>query len=142
MPILGLVGMGISSYLTYVDLKGIKPVCLPLSDCNAVLSSAYSHFLGVPLALLGLLMYTVLTCLGLLLLRKKNEGGLMALATFSLALTGTLYSGYLFYLQLSEIHAFCTWCLASALVVTAITALSLRRLFTSRQYSAKTHTSA
>ena len=122
--------MGISSYLTYVDLKGIPPLCLPLSDCNAVLSSAYSHFMGVPIALLGLLMYTVLTCLGFLLLRKKNEGGLIALATFSLSLTGTLYSGYLFYLQLSEIHAFCTWCLASAVVVTTIMALSLKMLFT------------
>jgi len=130
VPILGLVGMGISSYLTYVHWTGEEAVCLPLTDCTTVLTSPYAEVWGVPLSLLGLLMYTLLTGLGFWLLRTKDGGqGLIALVTYAVALTGTLYSAYLFYLEAFEIHAFCPWCLASGLVVVTILVLSLRSLF-------------
>lgn len=129
VPILGLMGMGISSYLTYVHWTEVEPVCLPMTDCASVLSSPYAHLWSIPLSLLGLLMYVFLTSMGFLLLREKSEwNGLIALGTYAVALSGTLYSAYLFYLELFEIHAFCSWCLASCLVVTSILVLSLKKL--------------
>ncbi|MDP2744346.1 MAG: vitamin K epoxide reductase family protein, partial [Dehalococcoidia bacterium] len=133
VAVLALVGVFISGYLTYVELKGIEPVCLPEAACDVVLSSPYARVWGVPLALLGLLMYALLMGLGLLDRgRKTGKQGLAPVGIFSVALAGTLYSAYLFYLQAVEIHAFCTWCLASALVVSAILVLSGRRLIVAR----------
>ena len=133
IPILGIAGMAISGYLTYVELKGVEPVCLPGADCNAVLASRYSHLWGIPVSIFGLLMYALLTFFGFLLWRGRNEReNLVTLAVFTVALSGTLYSAYLFYLQLVEIHAFCTWCIASALVVLSILVLSLRNLLVAR----------
>ncbi len=139
IPILGLVGMGISGYLTYTGWKGLEPVCLPVSDCASVLASPYARVGGIPLAVLGLAMYGVLTGLGLWL-RATGSGarqGPVTLALYVVALGGTLYSAYLFYLQLTEIHAFCTWCLASAAVVSAILLLSIKQLFALRKVPAQ-----
>ncbi len=129
VPILGLVGVGISAYLTYVHYAKVKAICLPQANCDAVLASPYAQMWGVPLSLIGALMYAFLSALGFLFLRQRNEGeGLIALGTYAIALSGTLYSAYLFYLELFEIHAFCTWCLASALVIVCILVLSLVNL--------------
>jgi uncharacterized membrane protein len=134
IPILGFVGLCISGYLTYVSWKVVEPVCLPLSDCSTVLANPYAKVQGVSLAVLGLAMYVVLTGLGLLGWQAKNpREGLISLGTYGVALTGTLYSAYLFYLELFEIHAVCTWCLASALVVAIILVLSLRRLLAAEE---------
>ena len=48
---------------------------------------------------------------------------------YSAALAGTLYSLYLVYLEIFEIHAFCSWCLASGLVMATMLVLSLRMVF-------------
>ena len=134
IPILGFVGLGISGYLTYVTWKGVEPLCLPLSDCSTVLASPYAKVRGVPVALLGLVMYAVLTGLGLWGWRgRKSWQGLIYLGTYGVALTGTLYSAYLFYVELFEIHAFCTWCLVSALIVAIILALSARMVIVAGQ---------
>ena len=47
----------------------------------------------------------------------------LASVTFAVALSGTLSSGYLTYLELFEIEAICVWCVASAGIVTAIAVL-------------------
>lgn len=126
IPILGLVGMGISGYLTYIHYQWTEPICLGGLDCNSVLFSPYAQVWGLPISLLGFLMYALLTVCGLLLLRKQKEGSSMiALGIYAMALSGTLYSVYLIYRELFTIHAFCSWCLGSALVMTSILALSI-----------------
>ena len=129
LPILGLLGMTISAYLAYVHLFNIKPICLPGTDCETVLASPYARFLGIPLGFWGLAMYALLTGLGLLLLRGgSRDKGLIILGIFGTALGGFLYSLYLIYLEIFTIHAFCMWCLFSAIVITIIFVLSLRML--------------
>ncbi len=115
--------------------KGLEPICLPISDCASVLASPYARVMGVPLAVLGLAMYSILTSLGLWLWAAGGGArlGPVTLATYVVALGGTLYSAYLFFLQLTEIHALCTWCLSSAAVVTAILVLSIKYLFASNK---------
>lgn len=100
---LGLVGMGISGYMTYVEVRGVHPLCLPGTDCLTVLASPYAHILGVPVALLGLLMYSLLTVLGLLLLgRTSAKHEMIVPAVFTVSLAGTLYSAYLLTLSFSK----------------------------------------
>ena len=130
IPILGMLGMGISGYLGFSYWLGEEPMCFGGSGCGHVFTSPYSHIWGIPLPLLGLAMYVVLTGLGLLVLKLRgNARPFVALSIYTVALAGTLYSACLTYLQFAVIHALCTWCLASALVVTSIFILSLRGLF-------------
>lgn len=129
IPVLGLIGMGISSYLTYIHYRSINSVCLLASNCDLVLTSPYARVWGIPLSLFGLLMYACLTILGFLMLtnniKRKN---LIATGIYSLALSGTMFSIYLYYLEIFEIHAFCSWCIASSLVIFSLFALSLVNL--------------
>jgi uncharacterized membrane protein len=133
IPILGALGMGISGYLAILYLQDREPVCFGSSDCGYIFSSSYSRIWGVvPLPLAGWAMYAVLTGLGLLAQwDKKKPSPRAALGMYTVALAGTLYSACLTYLQVSVIHAFCPWCLASAVIVTCIFLISLKGLFTS-----------
>jgi uncharacterized membrane protein len=128
IPVLGLAGMGISGYLTYVHYRWVEPVCFAGLDCNSVLFSPYATLWAVPISLLGLVMYSFLTVGGLFLLHKqKRVSSLSALGIYTLAFSGVLYSLFLIYREF-KMHAFCSWCLASALVITCILGLSLLNL--------------
>jgi len=139
IPILGLAGMGISGYLTYIHYQNLNSICLFGAKCDEVLTSPYSQIWGIPLALFGLFMYAVLTVMGLLLLSKRiARQDLLALGIYAVALSGTLFSIYLYYLEIFEIHAFCTWCIASSLVMFSLLACSLINLkksgFSSKEF--------
>lgn len=128
--ILALVGGAISGYLAYVHYRGVSALCLPGMECDEVLSSAYAQFAGVPLSLLGLGMYVVLAVLGFLLWWGSGERRQwFALAAYAVALSATLFSLYLYYLEIFEIEAFCTWCVASSLVVFALMVLTSVSLY-------------
>lgn len=128
--VLSLLGAGISGYLVYAHFFKINPVCLPSAPCEVVLTTRYADMWGVPLSLLGLLMY-----LGLIVLNagqiviKAEKRTLAAIGVYSLSLAGTLFSLYLLYLEAFVIHGYCTWCLASGIVILTSLILSLVNLF-------------
>ncbi len=127
---LGLAAVGAmdSAYLTWIKLANTQALCTGVGDCETVNNSVYSEINGIPLAMLGLGMYLAV----MLLLALEDRVGWLETygpqAVFGLALTGTLYSAYLTYLELFVIHAICPYCVVSAVVVTAILVLSIRRL--------------
>lgn len=132
-PALGLVGILISGYLTYVHYKNVTAICLFNIECDAVLSSQYSTMWGIPLSLFGLLMYLILIVLGLWSLQVKEElRGILDLGIYTIALSGTLFSLYLYYLEIIEIQAFCSWCIGSSVIIISILVLSLIDLFRGR----------
>ncbi len=64
--ILSLIGLALSIYLTYAHFTGKALTGCPttgLVNCTLVTTSAQSRFLGVPVAILGLATYLVLTAL-------------------------------------------------------------------------------
>lgn len=131
---LALVGTGVAAYLSWVAVDSEQqPFCSGVGDCQAVQSSEFAEIGGIPIAVLGLGMYV--TLLALVAARRfwsgAAEAGLdrpMASATFGVALSGALYSGYLTYLELFEIEAICAWCVTSAVIVTLIMVLSVADL--------------
>jgi uncharacterized membrane protein len=129
VPLLTLVGMGISGYLAYEHYLNLAPICPFGAHCDAVLTSPYSQIWGVPLSLLGLLMYAALLLLSLLLWVKKEWSGLLALSIYAFALASLLFTLYLYYLEIFEIQAFCTWCIGSSIVVLLIFIFSIFNLF-------------
>jgi len=126
---LSVVGSGISGYLVYAHFFKINPVCLPFAKCETVLTSRYAEMWGVPLSLLGLLMYLALVGLCLWQLPKRNKSkSFTAAGIYTLALAGTLFSLYLLYLEAFVIHDYCTWCLASGIVILTMLIVSLVNL--------------
>lgn len=121
IPCLCLVGLGVGSYLAYVEVNQVKAVCGPVGECNVVQTSDYALLLGVPVAVWGVLNY-----LGVATLwagQKYLEGrlaGLSLLGLLGLTLFGTLFSICLTCLELFVIHAICAWCLGSAVTTTAL----------------------
>ncbi len=124
--LLSAAGVLVAAYLSWVALGDGEVACGPVGDCHTVQSSRYSEVVGVPVALLGLGMYVAL--LGLAVVALVAGGGApraIAAWTFAFSLGGVLYSAYLTYLELAVIDAICSWCVVSALLVTAIFGLSV-----------------
>jgi uncharacterized membrane protein len=105
---LDLVGLGIASYLSSVELRGELPNCGPLHGCEQVALSEYSRVGGVPVAVFGVALSLVLFCLALAWWRT-DDGRLLA-AHYGLSLLGVVFELYFTYLELFVIGAVCVWC--------------------------------
>src|SRR4029450_7198026 len=94
-----------------------------------VQSSSYAVVAGIPIAILGLLMYV--TMLGLVAVRLKRPDLYAAttMAAGAIALTGLLYSAYLTYVELFVIDAICQWCVVSAVLMTLSLGVAGTRAF-------------
>jgi uncharacterized membrane protein len=126
MCILALAGIGVAGYLTWAYVGHQAIMCGQSEGCDQVRDSVYSHVFGIPVSGLGLLAY--LTLLGLVFLRARAPDTVVdyiPLALFGISLMGVLYSAYLTFLEVYVILAICRWCVASAVIMTAIFVLSL-----------------
>jgi uncharacterized membrane protein len=129
--VLAVAGLGISAYLTYVEVTRSSVLCGPIGNCDAVQTSAYATLLGVPVAILGALGYAGIIFLWIV--RRLATGRLSQLASLALlalVVVAVLFSVYLTLIELLVLHAICTWCVSSAVVVTlllAITASEIKR---------------
>lgn len=124
--ILGLCGMGISGYLTYGYLVNVSIGCPFNANCDLIQASPYAYMWEVPVPLLGLLMYAALTLMGCLLLIKRAEWeNIISLGIYGISLAGVIFTGYLYYLEIFVLHAFCSWCIVSSIVIVIIFILSL-----------------
>jgi uncharacterized membrane protein len=119
---LGLAGVGIAGYLTYVHYAGLHPICGISHGCETVQTSRYASLLRVPVALLGLITYILI----LASLRIRGERAL--LGGYALTLIAFLFSSYLTYREVFTIHAICTWCVSSAIVFTLLAILGAVRV--------------
>ncbi len=120
------LGIGISGYLSLVDLTTVPLYCPGGSaGCTEVLSSMYARIGGVPIAALGLTMYLGLFGMALVCLRSADPAFSSLAGIFALSLVGVIFSGYLtFFVEAVILRQFCNWCLVSAGTVTAIASLS------------------
>jgi len=130
IPVLGLAGMGVAAYLTVTHYQSSDVICLFNAKCDAVLSSSYSTIWNIPLSLFGLVMYAVITILGALMLRSESEWEhMIALGVYATALAGMVFTGYLYSLEIFVLHAFCSWCIISSIILALIFVLSIFNFF-------------
>jgi uncharacterized membrane protein len=120
--VLGLVGLGVASYLTYIHYTGDAPICAISHGCETVQHSEWSKLAGIPVALLGLIGYVGI----LAALFVPGETGLVAAAGQSLI--GFGFSAYLTYREIWTIDAICIWCVSSACILTLLTVVTVTRL--------------
>jgi uncharacterized membrane protein len=108
-------GFVISLYLTLAHYRGYVSPCYVVHGCEAVQTSKYSVILGVPLALLGTLFFALMFYLGIGLLTGPRL--LLVRAYKVLAFLGALAIIPLFLLQAIVLDAFCTYCVATEVVM-------------------------
>ena len=127
--IAAIIGALDSIYLSWVKLSHNETLCAPgLGDCFTVNTSVYSEIYGVPIALFGLAAYLLIIAIFLFESRSAflQENGSMAL--FGISLIGVLYSIYLSYLEAYVIHAWCPYCVLSAVMIVVVFIVSIFRL--------------
>ena len=121
---LALAGLAISVYLTIVHYDHSALVCVSGGGgCEKVQTSDYAELGGVPVALIGAIGYALI----LASLALPGDTGRFAGAL--LVLVGLGFSLYLTYLELFVIDAICQWCVASAVLMMLLLAVSAARAY-------------
>ena len=124
--VLCLLGIFVAGYLAWSYLGGTEPYCGGTESCAEVQNSSYADVAGIPVPVIGLVGYALL--LGLSLLRGRLSAELdfyLPVLSFGAALIGVLYSAYLTYIEAYVLLAWCYWCVASAVIITAIWVLTI-----------------
>lgn len=122
MIVLAIAGLGVATYLTIVHYAGLKPACTAGQSCIKVQTSQWSKLDGIPVALLGLIGYVGI--LATLFAPDREE---TRLATLGLTLVGFGFSAYLTWREGHSIHAYCEWCVSSAVIMTVLLGCSVAR---------------
>jgi len=123
VAVLACLGTLISAFSLHHHFSRSKTSFCDLSqsfNCDLVNRSAYSSFLGIPVALIGVIGYLLILALATLY-RQKAETPVMLLSASS---GGTAFALYLTYIEGHVIHAWCILCLSSLIVICAITVSS------------------
>ncbi len=124
--VLSLAGLGVSIYLTIDHFAKIPPVCVANSvfNCEKVTTSAQSYFLGIPVAMLGLGFYVVMTAINLPMLQKASDRRIHV-ARLVLAGVGMIFVLYLISAELLIIGNICIWCTSVHVITFLIFALTV-----------------
>ena len=120
IAVLSLCGLADAIYLTIEHITGQSVRCTITSGCSEVLSSSYAVVGGYPLASIGALAYFTVFSLSILALFGYR---IAAALLIPLVLAMCLVSIWLIYLQAFVIHAFCQFCLLSAIISFSLTGL-------------------
>ncbi len=118
--VIALLGLGDGIFLTVEHITGRTAQCIASSGCQDVLSSKYATVGPVPLAAIGALAYFTAFSTALL-----AAFGSVRSRKFLMLVVGMMFatSLWLLYVQAFVLHAFCDYCLFSAGVSTALTAI-------------------
>ena len=116
--VLVVIGLGLSAYLTYEHYTDNATLACSIGgavDCAKVTTSAWSTFMGVPVALLGLVFFAVALALCLPRTWRRPEAWLDAVRLGWMTV-GVGMVLYLIWAELFRIHAICLWCTAVHIV--------------------------
>lgn len=126
VSILSLMGLLISLYLLAHSFGLTGPVMCGIGDCEAVQASPYSHIGPIPISGIGTVGYLLLLVLAFLGLQPRfTRSKVVSLLLLGGSLLGVAFSVYLTYLEAFVIHAWCQWCVGSAVIITVIFILLL-----------------
>lgn len=123
---LTLLGLFDSLYLTWVYASPAHAMVCLGSGCDEVRASRFAHILGLPTPLYGVAMYGTLALLLLLEPLVPPATAALFRQLFSLiAALGVAASLVLTLIEAFVIHAWCAWCVVSAIAIAFIFLLSL-----------------
>ena len=109
-----VVGIAVAFYDAYQLYNGQALWCPPpINGCNEVANSPYARIYNLPVGYFGVVYYLYMFGLAALLAFDPFSRGLR-FAALAYSALGVSFSIYFMYLQIAFIHAFCIYCLVSA----------------------------
>ncbi len=118
---LALAGIFVATYLLLYKLGKIGNLSCSIGSCETVNTSKWATFLGAPVAAWGVVFYCFLFVVAIASTTERYADSLsMAAGLLAISTSGLIFSAYLTYLELFQIHAICQWCVISAILVTII----------------------
>ena len=127
--VLSFVGLFDSLYLWWVYTSPSRPLVCLGTGCDVVRASSYAHLWGVPMPLFGVALYGGLA----LLCVAESLGGKILFTPLRYAILlisggGFIASVILTGIEAFVVHAWCAWCVLSAIVVTLAMLLAIWRV--------------
>ena len=125
IAMLALVNALVALYLHLYKLGKVGSLQCTTGGCDRAIFSRFGWFLGVDVALIGLIGYTLILATTLLSLQPALASKRWPVTTLlALAVGGFLFTLRLKYGEFLILHTFCPWCAISAVSITIITVLS------------------
>jgi uncharacterized membrane protein len=115
---IAFLGFCDAMYLTAEHYLNAIPPCFIVQGCDTVTTSVYSKIFGIPVSLLGTLYYLTVLVLGLAYVDLKKTWSLKMLHLVTTV--GFIMTMWFLYAQAFIIHAWCMYCLFSALSSTTL----------------------
>lgn len=116
--LLAFVGIFAAGVLSIAHAMALSIPCGESGGCDVVASSQASQLLGIPVAYLGLLAYVVLAAItSVRALKGFSSTRRLGYVALGLTGVGATFSLYLQFVSLTQIHAYCLWCIASAVTM-------------------------
>ena len=124
--VIALSGFFLARYIYRKKKRGETLTCPLDSDCDAVVRSQYSTFLGIPMEVIGMFYFAFITLffLSSIFIPQFNSGYFLFIAPV-MTFGAFLFSIYLVSVQLLLIKQWCAWCLISTILCTMEFALVL-----------------
>jgi len=124
--LVALVGVFVALYLALYKAGVIGTLACGAGGCETVQLSRWSEFLGISVAVWGVVYYIVVLTLALATLQERWEDSRwLSLALLVLTGWGVVFSAWLTYLELFVIHAICRWCVVSAVIALGLFVLAI-----------------
>lgn len=119
-------GLGVALYIYHTKKNHRDLVCPVGSDCNAVVNSRYSHFLGISVEYYGMVYYSLILIFYVaLIFMPQSIPDVLRSAIIMISGAAFLFSLYLLFVQAFILRQWCIWCLLSALLSIIIFIISL-----------------
>lgn len=132
--VLGLLGVLVASFLTVTHYTGTPGIACPkhvnnVPACDIVNQSIYSEIMGVPIALLAVLVYAGYSAIAYALLKGK---GILGFSPFSFSIglvvlssVSFIFAVYLITILYTVLKTVCVYCITAHTITSLIFGLSI-----------------
>lgn len=126
--VLALTGLILSAYLTWVHYEPGALVC-GTGGCEVVQQSKYSEMFGIPIAILGLLMFAALLVLIVIRELRPQYDDISSTLILMMLVAALLYWAFLTYIELNVLYAVCQWCVATSIATVLLLVVEAYRWY-------------
>ena len=128
--VLGFLGLMVARHIYKHKKASEKPLVCPIRfDCNFVVHSDYSRFLGIPVEILGMIYYALISSsyLFFIFVFEIPNAFQVDLVAFIITMSfmACLFSVYLIAVQIFILKKGCSWCIVSAFICFSIFILTM-----------------
>jgi protein-disulfide isomerase len=116
--LLSFIGIFVAGVLSLGHALALSVPCGESGGCDVVAGSKASFIFGIPVAYLGLGAYILLAAISSIrAVRGFYATRFLGYAALVVSGVGAVFSLYLQFISFTEIHAYCLWCIASAIAM-------------------------